>query len=153
MNATLGIWAEGISPGISTIDSVAEDVDQSNLALRNTHTEIDPDAQAYAVINSKGFGGNNASATLLSPAVTRRMLQARYSGSEWKAWEKANAAVCEQQQAYDDGVIAGTEKPVYKFDHQVLGGGDVVLADHEIAIGKHKISLDLKSPYEDMKPG
>ncbi len=153
VNATLGIWAEGIIPGISTIDSVAEDVDQSNLALRNTHTKIDPEAQAYAVINSKGFGGNNASATLLSPAVTRRMLQARYSGSEWKAWEKANDAVREQQQAYDDGVIAGTEKPVYKFDHQVLGGGDVVLADHEIAIGKHKISLDLKSPYEDMKPG
>jgi acetoacetyl-[acyl-carrier protein] synthase len=153
LNATLGIWADGIIPGISTIDSVAEDVDQSNLALRNTHTRIDPEAQAYAVINSKGFGGNNASATLLSPAVTRRMLQARYSGGEWKAWEKANEAVREQQQAYDDGVIAGTEKPVYKFDHQVLGGGDVVLADHEIDIGGQKISLDLKSPYEDMKPG
>ncbi|MEH6518442.1 MAG: beta-ketoacyl synthase [Halioglobus sp.] len=152
VNATLGIWAEGIIPGISTIDSVAEDVDQSNLALRNTHTRIDPEAQAYAVINSKGFGGNNASATLLSPAVTRRMLQARYSASEWQAWEKANEAVREQQQAYDDGVIAGTEKPIYKFDHQVLGGGDVVLADHEIAIGKHKISLDLKSPYDDMNP-
>ncbi|MFT6955351.1 MAG: acetoacetyl-[acyl-carrier protein] synthase [Halieaceae bacterium] len=152
VNATLGIWADGIIPGISTIDSIAEDVDQSNLALSNTHTQIDPEAQAYAVINSKGFGGNNASATLLSPAVTRRMLQARYSGRAWKAWERANEAVHEQQRAYDDGVIAGTEKPIYKFDHRVLGGDDVVLADHEIAIGTHKICLDLKSPYEDMKP-
>ena len=59
----------------------------------------------------------------------------------------------EQQQAYDDGVIAGAEKPGDKFDHQVLGGGDVVLADHEITIGDQKISLDLISAYEDMKPG
>jgi acetoacetyl-[acyl-carrier protein] synthase len=62
---------------------------------------------------------------MLSPTVTRKMMQARYSASEWKAWEKANEAVHEPQQKYDDDMIAGTERPVYKFDHGVLGDGDV----------------------------
>ncbi len=151
VNATLGVWADGVIPGISTIEAVAEDVHQGNLQLRNTHTEIDPEAQAYAVINSKGFGGNNASATMLSPVVTRRMLQARYSNSEWQAWEKANEAVCEQQQAYDDAMIAGEQKPVYKFDHGVLDGADVVLGSEEMSVGGQKISLAMQSIYDDMQ--
>ena len=88
---------------------------------------------------------------MLSPAVTRKMMQVRYSASEWKAWEKANEAVRERQQQYDDDMIAGTEKPVYKFDHGVLGDGDVELAENEMHIAGKSVRLDLVSPYDDMK--
>jgi acetoacetyl-[acyl-carrier protein] synthase len=147
VNATLGTWASGFIPGITTIDELADDVRQDNLAFSTRHREIDPEQQAYAVINSKGFGGNNASATLLSPAVTNQMLQARYTATEWQAWERANEAVLAQQQCYDDEMIAGTREPVYNFDHGVLADSDVALGEREMRVGEHRIS----SPYEDMK--
>lgn len=150
ISTTLGIWRYGILPGITTIDSVADDVWQDHLSISNRHREIDLDEHRYAVINSKGFGGNNASATLLSPQVTRRMLQSRYSAQEWQAWEHANASVRERQQDYDNGMIAGSVAPVYKFDHSVLHDSDVEVTAQQVTIGGHRVSLDWTSPYDDM---
>jgi acetoacetyl-[acyl-carrier protein] synthase len=112
---------------------------------------VDPEEQRYAIINAKGFGGNNASATMLSPATVNRMLQARYSRSQWSAWERANESVRAAQQTYDDGVIAGEIAPIYKFDHEVLGDSDVVLDDHQIVVGGRIVNLDLESPFADMR--
>ena len=79
------------------------------------------------------------------------MLQARYSGSQWQAWEKANEAVRERQQDYDDAMIAGTVYPVYKFDHGVLHDEDVDIQDQRIVVGGKTVRLDLQSPYDDMR--
>lgn len=149
--STLGVWQHGILPGISTIDAVATDVEQAHLSISNQHRQIDPQAQRYAIINSKGFGGNNASATLLSPAATRQMLQARYSAQEWRRWQDANAAVRERQQAYDDGMIAGRIDPLYRFNQGVLHDADVELDAHRISVGGQLVSLDAESPYDDMR--
>jgi len=151
ITATLGIWRHGILPGITTIDRVAADVRQDNLSFSNAHRELAPERQLYAIINSKGFGGNNASATLMSPATTRRMLQARYSAQEWSNWERNNEAVRERQQAYDDGMIAGAINPVYKFDHGVLHDGDVEVGALHMSIGGHTVQVEQTSPYTDMK--
>jgi len=151
VTGTLGVWHHGVIPGITTINGIADDVCQDNLAFSIEHREVDPEQQKYAIINSKGFGGNNASATMLSPAVTRKMLQARYSASEWSAWERANEAVREQQQAYDDEMIAGTRAPVYKFDHGVLLDDDVEVGPHGMLVGGQPVKLDLQSPYDDMR--
>jgi acetoacetyl-[acyl-carrier protein] synthase len=151
VTATLGIWHHGIIPGITTIDGIAEDVSQDNLSFSTAHREVDPEEQQYAIVNSKGFGGNNASATMLSPAVTRRMMQARYSAEEWADWERANETVREQQQAYDDEMIAGTRDPVYKFDHGVLLDGDVELGSRRMVVGGNVVDLDLPSPFDDMR--
>jgi acetoacetyl-[acyl-carrier protein] synthase len=150
--ATLGIWQSGMVPGITTIDEIAADVSTDNLSFSNTHREIDLAEQHYAVINSKGFGGNNASATLLSPLAASQMLQRRYSKAEWQAWQAANEAVCERQQDYDAGMTAGTINPVYKFDHGVLGSADVSYEDNKILVGGSPVALDLVSPYDDMLP-
>ncbi len=152
LGAALGIWQRGILPGITTIDSVAADVRQDHLSLSRVHREVDPGQQHYAIINSKGFGGNNASATLLSPGLTSQMLQRRYSNSEWRAWQGANEAVRERQQAYDDGVIAGAINPVYKFDHGVLGDSDVEIASDRISVGGNVVELGMVSAYADMLP-
>ncbi|MEH6636227.1 MAG: beta-ketoacyl synthase [Halioglobus sp.] len=150
INATLGIWHHGILPGIESIEGIAPDVCQDNLAFSTTHREMAPEQQKYAIINSKGFGGNNASATLLSPSVTREMLQARYSAQEWRTWERANEAVREQQQNYDDAMIAGTVDPVYKFDHGVLHDEDIEVSAQRVLVGGKEVPLDMKSPYDDM---
>jgi acetoacetyl-[acyl-carrier protein] synthase len=151
ISTTLGIWQRGILPGITTIEDVAEDVSQDHLSFSTAHREVDINQQQYAVINAKGFGGNNASAALMSPVTTQRMLQARYSGQDWKKWERANEAVRERQQAYDDSMIAGTIDPVYKFDHGVLHDADVEVGTEQLIIGDHTVPLDQDSPYDDMK--
>lgn len=151
VTSTLGVWRHGLIPGINTIDAVADDVFHDHLQFDTKHREIDPEKLDYTVINSKGFGGNNATGTLLSPNVARKMMRARYSASEWKAWENANEAVRERQLNYDNNMIAGTEKPVYKFDHNVLGDKDVEVAADEIKIAGKAVNLNLKSPYDDMK--
>ena len=79
------------------------------------------------------------------------MLQARYSASEWRVWERANETVRERQQAYDDGMIAGTIAPVYKFDHGVLHDSDIELGTLSLFIGGQEVHLDSVSPYDDMK--
>ena len=151
ISTTLGIWHHGILPGITTIDGIAADVRQDHLAFCTEHREVDAAEQKYAIINSKGFGGNNASASLMSPMATQRMLQTRYSGQAWKKWEQANERVRERQQAYDDGMIAGNISPVYKFDHGVLGDSDVDVSAQQLTIGRHTVRLDQVSPYDDMK--
>lgn len=151
ISTTLGIWQHGILPGITTIDSIAGDVRQDKLAFSTSHREIDLAQQCYAIINAKGFGGNNASASLMSPLATRRMLQTRYSATQWQDWERANEAVRERQRAYDAGMIAGTINPIYKFDHSVLHDSDIVLDAQQLTIGGHKVRLDAASPYADMK--
>jgi len=148
--ATLGIWQRGLIPGITTIDGIAEDVSQGGLNFSREHRQVDTAEQHYAIINSKGFGGNNASATLLSPMQTARMLQRRYSRAQWEAWQAANEVVRERQQIYDDGMIAGSIDPIYKFDHGVLGVGDVEYGVNQISIDGKVVDLNLTSPYEDM---
>ncbi|WP_116364459.1 beta-ketoacyl synthase [Parahaliea mediterranea] len=147
VTTSLGTWAHGLVPGISTVEAFAEDVHRDHLALSSAHREIDPNALHYTLVNSKGFGGNNATASLLSPRVTRQLLRARYSGSQWRAWEAANEAVRERQAAYDSAMIAGDISPTYHFDYGVLGDDDVVMGERELQVGPHRVSLDIASPF------
>jgi acetoacetyl-[acyl-carrier protein] synthase len=151
VTATLGVWQHGWVPGITTIDEVAGDVHCERLSFSREHREIDPAQLYYTLINSKGFGGNNATASLLSPTVTQRMLQARYSPAQWRDWEAANAAVRQRQAAYDERMIAGEEAPIYHFDYGVLDDSDVVLGDQEMQVGPHRVCLDLENPFGDMQ--
>lgn len=150
--ATLGLWEHGIIPGITTIDAVADDVAQEQLAFSNQHVPFDAASAQYALINSKGFGGNNASAALLSPGATQAMLKKRYSEREWAAWEAANASVLERQKDYDDAMIVGERPPIYRFDHAVVKDDAVSLSAEKITLGGQSIDLNLSSPYEDMRP-
>ncbi|MFV8817474.1 beta-ketoacyl synthase [Haliea sp. E17] len=151
VTATLSMWAHGVLPGITTIEELAADVSTEHLAFSREHRHFDPEQSAYAIINSKGFGGNNASATMLSPAITRRMLQQRYSAEEWRNYEAANEKVREAQHDHDEGMIAGTREPVYHFDYGVLLDGDVDLGPRQMSVGGLPVNLDLPNPFDDMK--
>jgi acetoacetyl-[acyl-carrier protein] synthase len=150
VTATLGIWEHGLIPGITTIDRVAADVRQDNLAFSAQHRAIDPAGLHYSIVNSKGFGGNNATATLLSPTVVQRMLAARYSRSELSDWARANESVREAQRSYDAAMSSGARQPIYKFDHGVLRDEDVAISATQIRIGEQTVTLDLPSAYPDM---
>jgi acetoacetyl-[acyl-carrier protein] synthase len=149
VTATLGMWHHGLIPGINTINALADDVRTDHLAFSAEHRRFDPKDAQYAVINSKGFGGNNATATMLSPAATQQMLKQRYSDRDWQAWQLANEQVAQTQRDYDAGMSAGTVEPVYRFDHRVLHDKDVELNAKEVRLGDYAVSLELENPFVD----
>jgi acetoacetyl-[acyl-carrier protein] synthase len=152
LSAILGAWEDGIVPGISTIDHIADDVEQSNLHLPMEDVERSPEAMRGAFINSKGFGGNNATGLFLSPNQTRSMLEQRWGKKAYTAFcakqEHAETAAQDYSNVADSGNIA----PIYKFGEDVLSGTDLTISPHEIHVpgfGK-PVSLDADNPFEDM---
>ena len=147
--ATLGVWSSGILSGISTIDETALDVSTSNLAFSNQHRALDSESIDAAVINSKGFGGNNASASVIAPHVIKKLLQNKHKGQAWANYEANNAQVQQAAADYDTAMIEGRVDPIYRFDHNVLSGSDIDFTDKAIHIKGHHEAIDLtmQSPY------
>lgn len=150
--STLGVWQYGIIPAISTIDHIAEDVHDSHLNILQQNLEVGPEGMDVAILNSKGFGGNNASACILSPHVTRSMLAKKYGDSALADYAKRNEGVQEKARQYDEAARKGLAEPVYKFGQDVKEGNDVSLSQSELRISGYEnpISLDIENPYKEM---
>ncbi len=150
---SLGVWADGVLPGILTADRSAEDVHSAHLDILRRHSVRDPRELDVALINAKGFGGNNASATVLAPHITQRMLATRHGSAQLAAWAKRNEAVRAAASDYDARACAGEAAPIYRFDHGVLHGEDLQWDAHSLRVPGYPqaIDLDLRSPYEDMQ--
>lgn len=143
---TLGVWSDGLLPGIATVSEFAADVHQSNLSLSREHREIEADA---ALLNSKGFGGNNATAAVFSPSATRELLQARHGKAALSDWQGREEQVAATARAYDESAIAGRAEVIYRFDHNVLKGDELAISDTSIRLPGYANAVDLKidTPY------
>ena len=150
--ASLGVWNDGIIPGITTVDKIADDVHSSNLDYLLKHREVEPDSMDASFINSKGFGGNNATAVILGPHVAKSMLKKRHGKDTLTNHERLNEAVQQNVQDYDDGMINGETSLIYKFGEGVIRGEELTLSADKICIPGHEqdISLEIPNPYEDM---
>ena len=152
MIASLGVWEQGIIPGITTTQSVAEDVFDENLKFLLDHREISEGEIDSVFINSKGFGGNNATAAVLSPAITKKMMLKKHGESAFKKYRKQNQIVHENIGEYDKKMTAGTMLPIYRFGDGVVDGKDLKITNELISIPSIKsgISLQIKNPFPDM---
>jgi acetoacetyl-[acyl-carrier protein] synthase len=149
--ATLGIWADGLIPGIKTIDHVADDVHSSNLHISSEHLEVGVRGIDVAILNAKGFGGNNASAPLLAPHVALDLLRRRHGTQALTEYQKRNEATRERAAAYDAAACAGDFRTIYKFDHHVLSGEQLECSRQAIAVPGFgpPIDLAIESRYKD----
>lgn len=155
MTSILGTWVYGWLPGIATIDHIADDVHDSHLRLSSEHFEIDPSAgMDVALVNSKGFGGNNATGVVLSPKITSRMLRSRHGKKAMTAHGKRNESVKDAVQDYDKRATADGIPSIYRFGEQVLEGGDLSFDSTSIEVPGYGKSIDLTqpNPYSDMQP-
>ncbi len=150
--AVLGTWTHGWLPGITTIDHIAEDVHDSNLILPLQHLQLAPDQLEGAFVNSKGFGGNNATGFFISPAKTEKMLTQRWGDKHMSAYRKRNEAVEQAAADYDDGADTGRFPPIYHFGQGVLEDEDIQISSTHIRIPgfEHPVVLDQGNPYADM---
>lgn len=151
--AALGTWEYGYIPGITSITHIANDVYDSNLEFCLAHKAVGEkgvDMQA-TVINSKGFGGNNASGLILSPQVTMKMLRKKHGDKAIKQYQQKNMAVKEKANAYDQAVINGEFQVIYQFGTQVMQGDNLQMDSMGIALEKfkNKITFANENPYAD----
>ncbi len=146
----LGVFAHNIMPGITTIDKVADDVHAEHLDIRTNHYECEP--QDIAFINSKGFGGNNATATVFSPTLTKNMLAKRYSAEKLQQYDVAKEQTLKAQEQYRVDANNGKYELIYRFgDGMIDEAGLVITSDTLTLPGFDKpVSLRVENPYSDI---
>jgi len=153
LTATLGVWEYGFIPGINTIDEIADDVHDSNLSFCIDHTSVGEKGRDMkaAIINSKGFGGNNASGLILSPHVTMEMLEKRHGADKIASYKELNKVVRVSANAYDQAMINGEVEVIYHFGSEVMTGDDLVITGHGIKLSlfENELEFDQENPFSD----
>ncbi|GAA0222797.1 beta-ketoacyl synthase [Marinomonas primoryensis] len=152
LHLSLGVWKDGILPGITTSHAIADDVYQDGLKFQLKHEAYGKDYFDGALLNSKGFGGNNATAVLLSPNQVMKMLKKRYSEAQISDYLVKNADVIANAEAYNQAMIRGESLPIYKFGFNVLGGEELTVTDKEIRLPGYDIpvSLNVENEFSDL---
>ncbi len=150
--ATLGTWQYGLIPGIKTVDQIADDVHTSHVNYLLDHLEISPNDIDAVFINAKGFGGNNATATVLAPHITSKMLTKKYGKEAMRQHARLQEPVGDKIREYDLCAIAGKTSPIYHFGEGVVEGEDLRITAEKISVPglEQEISLNLTNPYDDM---
>jgi acetoacetyl-[acyl-carrier protein] synthase len=150
MAMALGIFSDKIMPGVTTIDKIADDVhsDRLNIATQHWHCgDMD-----VAFINSKGFGGNNATAVVLSPEVTLAMLTKRYSEKLMTEYHQKLIFVEQAQAVYSQRANQGEFDIIYKFGEGLLDEDSIEINNDSLTFAefKHAINLPTENPFSDM---
>ena len=150
--AALGVWQFGYIPGIKTIEHIAADVNDSNLEILMEDKFVGEKGEQMkaAIINSKGFGGNNASALVLSPEQTMAMLTKKHGDEKLAEYRHAHdqmltaCYVKSEQQQEPDGVI-------YQFGEDVMDASGVSLTPDSVSLASftNKITLPDGSAFGD----
>ena len=151
LTSALGTWAYGWIPGIATVDAPAQDVHRDHLRLSQAHMEVDPEHTDMALINSKGFGGNNATGLLLAPHVAWRLISANADAEALRTHAKNSDKAHDAARAYDAAATAGAANTIYRYGEQVLSGEDLALSVETIgmaALGT-SIPLTVDNPFAD----
>ena len=145
LTATLGTWNKGIIPGIHSTDSVASDVHHHNLEILLDNKSEEKGFFSAAFLNAKGFGGNNASALILSPEESMTLLSNKYSTAKIKNYQSANQDVLSKSAQHNKQCLRGKYNIIYKFNENVLQGEeDVMLEKNKLSLKGFKQSINLK---------
>ncbi|TLX51612.1 beta-ketoacyl synthase [Pseudoalteromonas ruthenica] len=147
----LGVFDTNIMPGITTIDKVADDVHDDRLHISLTHRHCE--AQDVAFINSKGFGGNNATAPVLSPELTKKMLAKRHGEQAMSEHHKRLQSTLAQQQIYWQQAQQGEFNIIYRFGEGLIDEADINFDQQQMRIPgfTNSVKLNIENPFADMK--
>lgn len=132
IGAALGCFAQHWLPGIVTANTFADDVERSHLLFSNQHRDYGNAPFQAALINAKGFGGNNASALLLSPERTRALLDTRHP--DWRAYQQRLDHTLAAQAEYAQHIQTQPLQPIYRF-------GEQVIEDHQLTLNCTELTL------------
>ncbi len=117
--------------GICTIPKLADDVFKDNLDFFLDNKEFGSQKD-IAFLNSKGFGGNNATSALISSSLTEELLQRRFTEKELKAWKKKREATLKLREKNFELAVNSDIEPIYEFDKDVLDLTDLEISKKNI---------------------
>lgn len=140
--ASLGVFKYGIIPGIKTIDKVADDVFAERLQI-STRDVVASQPLDVAFLNSKGFGGNNATASIFSPHVVERMLARRYGAKVMACYQDKRAQVRTVAQAYDMAALQGNFATIYHFGEGLIDESQIKLDQEHLQLPGFAQAIDL----------
>ncbi len=150
--AALGTFKYDLIPGIKTITQVASDVHQQRARFPLQDLDVSATKMDVAFINSKGFGGNNATAVVLSPRKVDSMLAARY-GDKFQDYllqrEKTRAAAAN----YAERADAAELNVIYRFGDDLINDAEVTISRRELRLPGFAQSVLFKTenPWPDMQ--
>ena len=150
--ATLGSFKYQIIPGIKTIDQVADDVHQQRLLISTSDVDRSQLPLEVGFINSKGFGGNNASAVVLAPSVVERMLKKRYGADAFEAWQQRREQTRAAAEAYNQRALKGQLDIIYNFGQNMIDEAAISISDAQIQVPGFNKALTFRTDerFKDM---
>lgn len=132
--SALGSFHYGLIPGIKTIDKVADDVHREHLSITTRDRAMGEQALDLCFLNSKGFGGNNASSYVLAPHVVERMLRKRHGEAAFADYARRREATRAAAQAYEQKALKGQFDVIYHF-------GLDMIEEHALDISAEQIRV------------
>ena len=120
--ASLGTWNKGIIPGIHSTDTLADDVYSEHLDILLEDKMEDRNFYKGCFLNAKGFGGNNASAFILSPEETQIKMKGLVVNNKYNHYLRSLGETQKKSSQYNGSCLKGDYKVTYKFNENVLNG-------------------------------
>ncbi len=150
ITSALGTWHDGWIPGIASIDHIAEDVYSDHLRIDPAHLEVGAESMDIALVNSKGFGGNNATGVVLSPSVTKDLIRTRHGRRAFEQYRSKREKTVEQAQTYDDKALQEIPVPIYRFGDGVIEGHELDVSADSIDVPGYMKDVNLRviNPYK-----
>ena len=130
--SALGTFQHGLLPGLKTIDKVADDVHRQHISLEVKDRQLT--GMDVCFLNSKGFGGNNATGVLLSPQVTERMLRKRHGEAAFNAWQAKRETTRAVAAAYDQQALLGQFDILYNFGKDLINDQELEISPEQIKV-------------------
>lgn len=150
--STLGIFKYSLIPGIKTIDKVADDVVADRLSISIADVDRKNSPIDVAFLNSKGFGGNNATANVLAPHIVEAMLSRRHGAEAVAAYSERRKATITKAQSYDQQALTGNFDTIYHFGKNLIDESQITISQSQVTLPgfAHPIDLQLINRFADM---
>ena len=139
----IGFWKHGFIPGINTTKKLAEDVYKDNLNFILEDAEKDKESIDAIYLNAKGFGGNNASAGIISPKIAIDLAKQEFSKNEHLKYQQNKEKVLESSLNYEESCKRGDYRVIYRFNEEVLEGlEDIEISEEGIKLKGFKTPIN-----------
>ncbi len=150
--ATLGVFRHNVIPGIKTTEAIAEDVQADRLLFPLQDKRVEGTPMDVAFLNTKGFGGNNATACVISPRIVESMLAKRYGEQSMIEYQQKRQQVRQQNAKYEASALLNELGPIYKFGEDMIDEDQINITETSLTVpGFPKpVNLSIANKYSDM---
>ena len=152
MISALGSWKNNLIPGITSTPKLAENVHKENVDFLLKNKKFEDGRFDFAVLNAKGFGGNNGTCLIASPSKTMKMLKSKYPKKDIREYLSKKQKIDDQLNQCKQDILLGDIKSRYIFGEDVIDGmNDFEIEPDKITNKLSKEIFDLNStlPYKD----